>query len=200
MATSTYAMPATTELGSTTVDPSSVRRGASLAHGKRRLMTSITAAAVGAALCIGGAGPASAATPAAAIPTASAVSAPGEAQYNDLVAGLTIINNIPDDVLKEGGKATQAWMQANYGSSVQAASVLGCAAAISGVIATTAFPVAKLLKIKALIKGMGGVVEAAKAFWGASFSYEKVQALGGAAAALSAELIGIAAVKKGCFS
>jgi hypothetical protein len=35
--------------------------------------------------------------------------------------------------------------------------------------------------------------------WGASFSWEKIRALGGAAAALGAELLGIAAVKRGCF-
>ena len=44
-----------------------------------------------------------------------------------------------------------------------------------------------------------GLVTSISAVAGASFSYEKMQALGGAAAALAGELIGITAVKKGCF-
>ena len=36
--------------------------------------------------------------------------------------------------------------------------------------------------------------------WGASFSWEKIRALGGAAAALGAELIGVTAVRQKCFS
>jgi len=36
--------------------------------------------------------------------------------------------------------------------------------------------------------------------WGASFNYEKVQAMGGARAALGAELFGIAIVEDQCFS
>lgn len=80
------------------------------------------------------------------------------------------------------------------------ASVGGCVAAIAAVIASTAFPAAKILKIKKLIKSLGGVVEAVKIIAGASFSYEKLHALGGAASALAAELLGIDGIKKQCFA
>lgn len=46
---------------------------------------------------------------------------------------------------------------------------------------------------------LGGVTKAVRIIWGASFSWEKIRALGGAAAALGAEILGIAAVKRGCF-
>ncbi|SBN64709.1 hypothetical protein GA0004736_3673 [Curtobacterium sp. 9128] len=54
--------------------------------------------------------------------------------------------------------------------------------------------------IKKLFDGLGGVAKAVQLFWGASFKWEKIQALVGAAAALGAELLGIAAVKQRCFS
>ena len=57
----------------------------------------------------------------------------------------------------------------------------------------------KKVRIKCLIKSLGGVTKAVRIMWGASFSWEKIRALGGAAAALGAELLGIAAVKRGCF-
>lgn len=78
------------------------------------------------------------------------------------------------------------------------AGFLECSGAILLAIGTTAIPVAKVLKIKKLMNSLGGVNEAIKIMWGASFSYEKLQALGGAAAALGAELLGIAAIKTAC--
>jgi len=47
---------------------------------------------------------------------------------------------------------------------------------------------------------LGGVAKAVQIFWGASFSYEKLQAVGGAALALAGELIGITSIKEECFS
>jgi len=79
------------------------------------------------------------------------------------------------------------------------ASILECTGAIAVLIASTAFPVAKILKIKRLINSLGGVTKAVRIMWGASFSWEKIRALGGAAAALGAELLEVAAVKRGCF-
>lgn len=55
------------------------------------------------------------------------------------------------------------------------------------------------MRIKRLINSLGCVTKAVRIMWGASFSWEKIRALGGAAAALGAELLGIAAVKRGCF-
>ncbi len=78
------------------------------------------------------------------------------------------------------------------------AGFLECSGAILLVIGTTATHEAKVLKTKKLMNSLGGVNEATKIMWGASFSYENLQALGGAAATLGAELLGIAAIKTAC--
>ncbi|PLS28272.1 hypothetical protein CGZ88_0434 [Bifidobacterium anseris] len=106
--------------------------------------------------------------------------------------------SIPDIVLEQGDVALQAWKEAHPQEG--RAGFWGCAAAVAGVIATTAFPAAKILKIKKLIKALGGVRSAIKIMAGASFNYEKLKALGGAAAALAAELTGIGSVKSQCFA
>lgn len=106
--------------------------------------------------------------------------------------------SIPDIVLEQGDEALQAWEEAHLQEG--RAGFWGCAAAVAGVIATTAFPAAKILKIKKLIKALGGVRSAIKIMAGASFNYEKLKALGGAVAALAAELTGIGSVKSQCFA
>jgi len=177
----------------------------------RKISTTLVAGAMGIALALGGAGVAQAA-PAAAVaqaaPAAVQEAAPTEAQLAEMEEALAVIDRIPDSVLQAGDAATQQWLAENApapatggaGEVTTQANVLGCGAAIATVIASTAFPAAKILKAKALIKELGGVAEAAKILWGASFSYEKVQALGGAAAALAGELIGITQIKEQCFS
>lgn len=149
---------------------------------------------------------------AAPAPAAASVTLQQEARSaasttpQDLERALSLIESIPDSVLLQGDAATQKWISTNFDSAeltapgVTQAGFWGCTAAIAGVIASTAIPAAKLLKMKSLIKSLGGVKEAVRIMWGASFSYEKIQALGGAAAALAAEIIGITAVRDNCFS
>ncbi|AWB83094.1 hypothetical protein C3E79_00140 [Corynebacterium liangguodongii] len=79
------------------------------------------------------------------------------------------------------------------------ASVWGCTQAILGVTAGNLVGAAKLLKIKKYISALGGVGEAVRLMWGASFSYEKMMALGGALGALAGELSGVTAVRNECF-
>ncbi|OII21724.1 hypothetical protein BIV03_14555 [Curtobacterium sp. MCBA15_016] len=123
-----------------------------------------------------------------------------EFQAADIAGGLELIERVPGRVLLEGQAAYDAWIAANQHVLAAArASVLECSGAIALLIASTAFPVAKILKIKRLINSLGGVTKAVRVMWGASFSWEKIRALGGAAAALGAELLGVAAVKRGCF-
>lgn len=134
------------------------------------------------------------------------------AQAHELGALLEAIDAIPESVLQQGERATQQWLvdRLSAGSkqgtttglsiAVPAANFWGCSAAVATVVASTAFPLAKILKIKKLMNALGGGAEAIKVIWGASFSYEKMQALGGAAAALAGELIGITAIREGCFS
>lgn len=123
-------------------------------------------------------------------------------QSADLERGLAFISSIPEAVLVAGDDALQEWLRANHSELITAsrADIVGCAGAIAWLIASTAIPAAKILKIKRLINSLGGVSKAVRLFWGASFSWEKIRALGGAAAALGAELLGIAAVKQKCFS
>lgn len=140
---------------------------------------------------------------AVAAPVADMASIAGELdlQAVDVARGLQLIEEVPEAVLVEGQAAYDVWVAANRPSPQRAAraSVLECTGAIAVLIASTAFPVAKILKIKRLISSLGGVAKAVRIMWGASFSYEKIRALGGAAAALGAELLGVAAVKRGCF-
>ncbi|MDO4252113.1 MAG: hypothetical protein Q4C74_02580 [Rothia sp. (in: high G+C Gram-positive bacteria)] len=114
---------------------------------------------------------------------------------------LRAIDQIPESVLLEGDEATQRWVAANLGRDLGMATPNGfleCSGAILLAIGTTAIPAAKILKIKRYMNALGGTTEAIKILWGASFSHEKLKALGGAAAALGAELLGIAAVKEAC--
>ncbi|XWX58792.1 hypothetical protein ABUV78_01927 [Clavibacter nebraskensis] len=152
------------------------------------------------------------ATAAGPMPAASAsATLDGDAHAQDVRGALELIESVPDDVLVQGDAATAAWFLENgpgaragaiddRGLVTTQASVLGCTAAIATVIASTAFPAAKILKVKKLIGELGGVAKAVQIFWGASFSYEKLQAVGGAALALAGELIGITSIKEECFS
>jgi hypothetical protein len=121
-------------------------------------------------------------------------------QAVDVERGLALIESIPEAVLLNGQTAYEKWVAGNPTMQRAArASILECTGAIAVLIASTAFPVAKILKIKRLINSLGGVTKAVRTMWGASFSWEKIRTLGGAAAALGAELLGVAAVKRGCF-
>lgn len=114
---------------------------------------------------------------------------------------LRAIDRIPENVLLEGDEATQRWVAANLGHNLGMATPSGfleCSGAVLLAIGTTAIPAAKILQIKRYMNALGGTTEAIKILWGASFSHEKLKALGGAAAALGAELLGIAAVKEAC--
>jgi hypothetical protein len=120
----------------------------------------------------------------------------------DLERGLALVDEIPETVLVAGDTATQQWLRANHPELLTAsrADLVGCAGAIAWLIASTAIPAAKILKIKRLIDSLGGVSKAVRLFWGASFNWEQIHALGSAAAALGAELLGITAVKQKRFS
>ncbi|KAK4234781.1 hypothetical protein C8A03DRAFT_18379 [Achaetomium macrosporum] len=77
--------------------------------------------------------------------------------------------------------------------------VTKCVAAIVQLLATTAVPAAKLLRIKKYIEALGGVKQAVQLLLGATTKAEKLKAGGEALVALSAELLGISTVKNNCF-
>lgn len=173
---------------------------------KFRATCRVAAAAAAFSLIAGfaSAAPASAQTRSAA--TSAELAAPPIPVLTDreqTVEMLTAFEAIPDEVLLEGDAATRAWVAANLepkqsNTPQPRANFLKCSGAILVAIGTTAIPAAKILKIKRYMKALGGTKEAIKVMWGASFSHEKLKALGGAAAALGAELLGIAAVKEAC--
>lgn len=118
---------------------------------------------------------------------------------------LNVINKIPVSVLEQGDAATKQWVSNNLRSegtspkgTVSTSDFVGCSGAILFAIGSAAIPAAKILKIKRYMNALGGTTEAIKILWGASFSSEKLAALGGAAGALGAELLGITAVKEAC--
>lgn len=72
----------------------------------------------------------------------------------------TIIRSIPDSVSQRGAQATQDWLDKNYGGASSRAfmSDLGkCAGGIAVAIGANLTVFAKVLKIKAAIRGLGGV-------------------------------------------
>jgi hypothetical protein len=145
------------------------------------------------------------ATPAHASPSAHPLSEVAQdlgVQAAELQQGLEFIDEIPSVVLLAGEGALQRWISETHPELLRGsrADIIGCTGAIAWLIASTAIPIAKILKIKKLIDTLGGVAKAVRIFWGASFSWEKIRAIGGAAAALAAELIGITSVKDKCFS
>lgn len=135
-------------------------------------------------------------------PTQTASQIIAELPFNrkeDATVLLSIIESIPDEVLFEGDEATHEWIEERT-SWDQKADKWSCAGAIGVLLVTTAVPAAKLLKIKRLIKDLGGAKEAAEIMWKASFRYEKLKAMGGVIGDLVMELVGINEVRKECFS
>lgn len=120
----------------------------------------------------------------------------------ELEKALELINSIPDEVLLAGDEATLAWFEehAQSGQFVEEASIWECSLAIGELLVTTALPAARLLKIKRLIRDLGGSREAVQIMWGASFRKEKLLAMGGTIRDLVLELSGIALVQEKCFS
>lgn len=79
------------------------------------------------------------------------------------------------------------------------AKVAKCAATVTSAIATNVIPAAKLLKIKRLIKDLGGVKSAVQLLIGATTTAEKLKAGGEALVELSKAFLGITAVEAACF-
>lgn len=80
----------------------------------------------------------------------------------------------------------------------QPASFWSCSSAIVTMLVGNMIAASKILKIKKYMNALGGVKEAIQLMWGASFNFEKLQALGGALGGLAAELAGVAGIQKAC--
>ncbi|AKK05681.1 hypothetical protein CMUST_06735 [Corynebacterium mustelae] len=95
----------------------------------------------------------------------------------------------------------QTWFEENTqaGAFVGEASFWECSGAIISMIGGKLIGAAKLLKMKRLIAEPGGVSEAVRAMWGASFKYEKMRKAGGTLTVLAGELSGIDQIQRNCF-
>ncbi|KAK4184772.1 hypothetical protein QBC35DRAFT_39458 [Podospora australis] len=136
------------------------------------------------------------------------------------------IERIPDSVLEQGDEALHKWLvdhgdraagenlKRDIDNEEAALSILErgeviarasiwkiakCVAAIVQLLATTAVPAAKLLRIKKYIKALGGTKQAVKLLLGATTKAEKLKAGGEILVNLAAELLGISTVKNNCF-
>jgi hypothetical protein len=121
---------------------------------------------------------------------------------------LLYISRIPDGVLRQGDAATNEWIRNNARGSNShrlsdqrtEADALGCIGSVGAILAGVLVPAAKLLKIKQLIKDLGGAFSAARLLVGAGTAAEKTEAIATALGFLVAELIGIKGVRDNCFS
>ncbi|KAK4139957.1 uncharacterized protein C8A04DRAFT_15389 [Dichotomopilus funicola] len=135
---------------------------------------------------------------------------------------LAEIFDIPDEILRQGDEALHRWLVEhghrrndqktkrdintpeatpanNLHSRASIWEVAKCVAAIVQLLATTAVPATKLLRIKKYIEALGGVKQAVQLLLGATTYAEKLRVGGEVLVNLSAELLGISTVSKNCF-
>ncbi len=93
-----------------------------------------------------------------------------EEQTNDLIEVLAAVEDLPKEVINEGDEAVVEFLQDNVSDGivvkqegdVVAFGVIGCASAIGTAIVTNVFPIAKITKLKSVIKTAGGATTFAK--------------------------------------
>ncbi|MCS4536344.1 hypothetical protein [Corynebacterium sp. HS2168-gen11] len=93
----------------------------------------------------------------------------------------------------------QKWIKEHQTISVRS-SIPGCTAAPPLFLETNLVGASKILKIKRLIRDLGGVKHTVQLMWGASFSYEKMHEAGAALATLVGEFFGITSIRNECFN
>jgi len=87
---------------------------------------------------------------------ASAAASAFTAEQAQLVAGLELIERMPESVIRSGHAAMASWLAADgVSTSTSKYGIVGCVAAV-GLALLTNFTPAKILKIKAALKAVGG--------------------------------------------
>lgn len=122
---------------------------------------------------------------------------------HQIEAGLEVIYSIPDEVLERGEEATAVWVQQNLTNNTIAlfgVTEVGCIASITWAIGSALIPIAKIKKIKALVKELGGVRAAVAKLREQNFSWPSIQQTGGALRDLGSEILGVAGVAEYCFN
>ncbi|WP_336323566.1 hypothetical protein [Streptomyces lavendofoliae] len=141
--------------------------------------------------------------PVAAAAAAAADAAADAAEARKLAETLKVLDAMPDSVAEQGDAAVRAYLAERLPQEDRRAAFgwtqkLKCGAAITAAIAGGAVPVAKLLKLKAFIKKVGSVKEAATLLIRVSKGEEKISELGATLGGLASAILGIDAIKKHC--
>ncbi|MGK5642141.1 hypothetical protein ACSNOK_28070 [Streptomyces sp. URMC 126] len=121
-----------------------------------------------------------------------------------LLAALTVIDEMPDDVARRGDDAVRAYLADRLPTGPDGVVAFGwwqttkCVAAITAAVAGGAVPVAKVLKLKAFISKAGGVKKAAYLLIRVAKGEEKISELGATLGGLASAILGIDQIKKQC--
>lgn len=113
---------------------------------------------------------------------------------------------IPEAVLRRGDAATQDWLRDNPAvdsvtrQASSTADPLACAGSVTAAAGGLLVPAAKILKIRGLIRDLGGVVRSVRLLIGAGNAAEKAEVVATAVGALAAELVGIRGIRDFCFN
>ncbi|WP_031066230.1 hypothetical protein [Streptomyces sp. NRRL WC-3742] len=124
---------------------------------------------------------------------------------------MKVLEEMPDDIAEAGDQAVRAYLQQCYPEPAgdaqavpQAVQPFGwwhaamCVTAIAGALASAAVPAVKVLKLKAFIKKVGSVKQAAYLLIRVATGAEKIEHLGAVLGSLAAEVMGIAAIRNNC--
>lgn len=126
------------------------------------------------------------------------------ADGQQLLAALKVVEEMPDRVVAQGDAAVQAYLAAHLPAGKGGVAAFGwwqttkCVAAITAAVAGGAVPVAKILKLKAFIKKVGSVKEAAVLLIRVAKGEEKISELGATLGGLASAILGIDGIKKHC--
>ena len=121
-----------------------------------------------------------------------------------LLEVFAVLDAMPESVVTQGDAAVQSYLAQHLPSTGGKVVPFGwwrtakCVAATTAAVAGGAVPVAKLLKLKAFIKKVGSVKEAAYLLIRVAKGEEKISELGATLGGLAAVVIGIDQIKKQC--
>ncbi|MGW7259832.1 hypothetical protein [Streptomyces sp. NPDC054834] len=117
---------------------------------------------------------------------------------------LKVLDEMPDSVVQQGDAAVQAYIDEHLADVKSGVVAFGwwqtakCVASITAAVAGGAVPVAKILKLRAFIKKVGSVREAAYLLIRIAKGEEKISELGATLGGLASVILGIDGIKKNC--
>lgn len=121
-----------------------------------------------------------------------------------LLAMLKVLDEMPESVERQGEAAVQAYLDSHLAGAKSGMVGFGwwqtakCVGSIGAAVAGGAVPVAKILKLRAFIKKVGSVKEAAYLLIRVAKGEEKISELGATLGGLASVVLGIDGIKKNC--